>query len=108
MQHRDKAAFTPLFKHFSPHLEYFLIKGGGRAPEHNHRGDEITLALTGSFSDEDGIYHPGDFIVRKAGEIHRPFAAQHRECICLSVLEAPIQLTGVKRIFSPFLSFSPS
>ena len=89
-------------------LALHKIKAGGRAPEHNHRGDEITVVLTGSFSDEDGIYHPGDFIVRKAGEIHRPSAAQHKECICLSVLEAPIQLTGMKRVFSPFLSFSPS
>ena len=89
-------------------LALHKIKAGGKAPEHNHRGCEITVVLKGSFSDEDGIYHPGDFMVREVGEVHRPLAAQNEECICLSVLEAPIELTGVKRIFNRFLSFSPS
>jgi len=88
-------------------LALHRIKAGGKAPEHTHRGIEITVVLKGSFSDKDGIYHPGDFILREAGEIHRPCAARNDECICLSVLEAPISLTGVKRIFNPFLSFSP-
>jgi len=38
------------------------IKAGGKAPEHDHKGTEITVVLTGSFSDEDDIYQPGDFI----------------------------------------------
>jgi putative transcriptional regulator len=66
------------------------------------------VVLKVSFSDEDGVYHPGDFIVREAGEIHRPCATLNDDCICLSVLEAPIKLTGIKRIFNPFLRFSPS
>jgi len=64
--------------------------------------------LTGSFSDEEGVYHPGDFLVKEPGNIHRPFAARNQECICLSVLEAPIRLTGMKRVLNPFLSFTPS
>jgi putative transcriptional regulator len=88
-------------------LALHRIKAGGKAPEHTHRGNEITVVLKGSFSDEDGVYHPGDFILREAGEVHRPCAARNDECICLSVLEAPIELTGIKRIFNPFLSFSP-
>jgi len=89
-------------------LTLHRIKARGKAPEHNHRGQEITLVLKGSFSDEDGVYHPGDFMVREAGEIHRPFATRDGECTCLSVLEAPIELTGIKRVLSPFLSFNPS
>ena len=89
-------------------LALHRIKAGGKAPEHTHRGSEITVVLKGSFSDEDGVYHPGDFIVREAGEIHRPCATLNDDCICLSVLEAPIKLTGIKRIFNPFLRFSPS
>lgn len=84
------------------------IEAGGKAPEHDHLGKEITVVLTGSFSDERGVYQPGDFIVREQGDTHRPFAARNQECICLSVLEAPIKLTGIKRVLNPFLSFTPS
>ncbi|MDA0978701.1 MAG: ChrR family anti-sigma-E factor [Proteobacteria bacterium] len=89
-------------------LALHRILAGGKAPEHDHRGMEITVVLKGSFSDEDGLYQPGDFIVRQPGDTHRPLAAKNEECICLSVLEAPIRLTGVKRVLNPFLGFSPS
>lgn len=89
-------------------LALHKIKLGGKVPEHNHLGKEITVVLKGSFSDEDGVYQQGDFIVREAGEIHQPIAATHEECICLSVMAAPFKLTGLKRWLNPFLSFSPS
>ncbi|MDA0272716.1 MAG: ChrR family anti-sigma-E factor [Proteobacteria bacterium] len=89
-------------------LALHRIDAGGKAPEHDHGGKEITVVLTGSFSDEDGVYQPGDFLVRERGNTHRPFAARNQECICLSVLEAPIKLTGMKRVLNPFLSFTPS
>lgn len=89
-------------------LALHRIDAGGKAPEHDHLGKEITVVLTGSFSDEEGVYQPGDFLVREAGDTHRPFAARNQECICLSVLEAPIKLTGIKRVLNPFLSFTPS
>ena len=89
-------------------LALHRIDAGGRAPEHDHLGKEITVVLTGSFSDEDGVYQAGDFLVRQPGDTHRPFAARNQECICLSVLEAPIRLTGIKRVLNPFLSFTPS
>ena len=89
-------------------LALHRIDAGGKAPEHDHLGKEITVVLTGSFSDEDGVYQPGDFLVRQQGDTHRPFAARNQACICLSVLEAPIRLTGIKRVLNPFLSFTPS
>ena len=84
-----------------------LINAGGKAPEHDHRGREITVVLKGSFSDAEGVYHSGDFMTREVGSVHRPFASLNEPCICLSVLSAPIKLTGLNRIFNPFLSFSP-
>ncbi len=88
-------------------LALHRIKAGGKAPEHDHSGQEITVVLTGCFSDDDGLYQPGDFIVREPGEVHRPLASQNEECICLSVLAAPIKLTGLKRVVNPFLTFNP-
>ena len=89
-------------------LALHRIDAGGKTPNHDHLGREITVVLTGSFSDEDGVYQPGDYLVREPGEKHTPFAARNEACICLSVLEAPIKLTGMKRVLNPFLRFSPS
>lgn len=89
-------------------LSLLRIKAGGKTPEHGHKGRELTVVLKGSFSDEDGVYQEGDFLVREPGDIHRPQASMQTECICLSVLEAPIKLTGVKQVLNPFLPFSPA
>lgn len=84
------------------------IKAGGSVAEHDHRGTEITLVLDGSFSDENGIYNEGDFLVREAGQVHRPLASRDAPCICLSVVAAPVRMTGaLTRLLNPFLSFKP-
>ncbi|BFM12873.1 ChrR family anti-sigma-E factor [Simiduia litorea] len=84
------------------------IKAGGSVAEHDHRGTEITLVLDGSFSDENGIYHEGDFLMRDAGQVHRPLASRDAPCICLSVVAAPVRMTGkFTRLLNPFLSFKP-
>ncbi|MBB3169328.1 ChrR family anti-sigma-E factor [Simiduia aestuariiviva] len=84
------------------------IKAGGSVAQHDHRGTEITLVLDGSFSDENGIYNEGDFLVRDAGQVHRPLASRDAPCICLSVVAAPVRMTGpFMRLLNPFLSFKP-
>jgi putative transcriptional regulator len=84
------------------------IKAGGSVAAHDHRGTEITLVLDGSFSDEQGIYNEGDFLVREAGQVHRPQASRDAPCICLSVVAAPVRMTGTfTRLLNPFLSFKP-
>ena len=84
------------------------IRKGGTVPEHDHQGLEITIVLEGSFSDENGVYHPGDFIAKLPGEKHRPTATQDNDCLCLSVSEAPIKLSGFwGRMITPFFKISP-
>lgn len=84
------------------------IAAGGKVMEHDHRGAEYTLVLKGSFSDEGGIYQPGDFLVKHPGEVHRPYAAANRDCLCLTVVEAPVRLTGLfSRWLNPFLRIQP-
>ena len=84
------------------------IKAGGSVAKHDHRGTEITLVLDGSFSDESGIYHEGDFLIREAGQVHRPLASRDGPCVCLSVVAAPVRMTGkLTRLLNPFLSFRP-
>ncbi len=86
----------------------FNIKAGGNVPRHIHEGDEITVVLKGSFSDQDDHYQVGDFIVRTAGEVHTPVAAQDEDCLCLSTLDAPIKMTNwFYRLLIPFVKRAP-
>lgn len=84
------------------------ICAGGKTHNHSHSGSEYTVVLSGSFSDEDGIYKPGDFLIRRAGESHQPMGAKNGECICFSALESPIRLPGVLGwLMRPFLRLHP-
>lgn len=85
------------------------ITSGNKVVQHDHRGMEITMVLCGSFSDEDGVYSEGDFLVRSPGEVHRPTATQNQDCLCISVVEAPVKVTGFfGKLINPFLSFKPA
>lgn len=89
-------------------VAFHRIAPGNKVAEHDHRGKEITMVLFGSFSDADGVYSLGDFLVREPGEVHRPTATQDQECLCLSVVEAPVALTGfLGKLVNPFLSIKP-
>jgi putative transcriptional regulator len=89
-----------------PDNEFALyhIKAGGSIPKHTHKGTELTLVLDGAFSDEDGLYQQGDFLMRDAEQVHTPTAAQDADCVCIGVLDAPIRFTGWNyRMLNPFL-----
>lgn len=82
------------------------IRAGGRMPEHEHRGEEITVLLQGSFSDADGSYKRGDFVVRHAGEAHQPTATLDMDCICLVCLERPVRPRGLLyRLLEPLVNY---
>ena len=85
------------------------IAAGGKVLEHDHRGQEYTLVLKGSFSDENGIYQPGDFLLKQPGDVHKPYASANRDCICLTVVEAPVRFTGFwGKVLNPFLRLNPA
>lgn len=85
-------------------VELVKIRPGGAVATHTHLGEEYTVVLNGSFSDEDGLYREGDFIVRDASHKHTPIATRDEECICLTITQAPIQLTGwLTRWLNPIL-----
>lgn len=86
----------------------YQIQPGGKIPHHRHLSDEITLVLKGSFSDKDGVYKQGDFVVRSANERHQPIATEDEACLCLSALERPIQFTGWMRVFNGLLKVKPA
>lgn len=85
-------------------VELIRIKAGGKVPMHTHIGEEYTLILEGSFSDENGLYNQGDFLVRDERHKHRPVVTRDRDCICLAVTDAPMKFTGFfTRWLNPFL-----
>ncbi|SMF46995.1 anti-ECFsigma factor, ChrR [Alteromonadaceae bacterium Bs31] len=80
------------------------VKPGGKMPHHRHTADELTVVLEGSFSDEGGIYKKGDFICRDSKHKHKPVVTKDAECICLMVLDAPIEFTGwFTRVLNPLV-----
>lgn len=81
------------------------IAAGAKVPVHTHKGHELTVILHGGFSDELGVYHAGDFIARDGSHKHSPTALQNEDCICLTILDAPIKFTGWQRIFNPFMAW---
>ena len=84
------------------------ISAGGKVLGHGPRGVEITVVINGSFSDQDGCYRSGDFLMRGPDDVHRPVAAQDGDCLCLAVLDAPIRLEGwVGRVLNPFMKIRP-
>jgi len=80
------------------------MKAGCRVPQHTHRGHEISLVIEGGFSDQMGSYGPGDFIHLSTEHHHSPQADADGDCWLLSVVEAPVKLTGpLGWILNPFL-----
>lgn len=76
------------------------IDKGGSVPHHTHKGFEITLLLQGSFEDEMGTYHAGDFIWLSGEHTHNPVTQEG--CVCLTVSSDALHFTqGVSQLFNP-------
>jgi putative transcriptional regulator len=77
---------------------------GGKAPAHTHRGEETTVVLQGAFADIKGVFNQWDFVVLGPEDEHKPVALEGDDCITLSVLSAPLKLTGTfTRLLNPFI-----
>ncbi|MFP3976346.1 MULTISPECIES: ChrR family anti-sigma-E factor [Marinobacter] len=80
------------------------LVAGGKAPAHTHRGTETTIVLQGMFSDQKGVFNQWDFVVLNEQDEHKPIALGSDDCITLSVLSAPLKLTGTfTRLLNPFI-----
>jgi putative transcriptional regulator len=58
--------------------------------EHTHKGEEVTLVLTGGLTDHTGDYHRGD-VQTMTEEYHVPTALPGEDCIVLAVTTAPLR-----------------
>lgn len=76
------------------------IDAQGEIPQHTHKGYELTLLLAGAFSDLNGDYVPGDFIVLDSQHHHSPKTVDG--CLCYTVLDAPLHFTkGLSKLLNP-------
>ncbi|EGU42938.1 putative transcriptional activator [Vibrio ichthyoenteri ATCC 700023] len=84
-------------------VNLLYIAAGVQIPQHTHKGMESTLVLHGSFSDEDGEYYAGDYLLKDGTTKHSPFTKAGEDCLCLTFLTEPMLFTqGVARIFNRF------
>ena len=90
----------------SVHTRLMRIAAGMAMPQHTHEGNELTLVLSGGFSDARGHYLCGDVAATDSAIDHRPVADDDGECLCLAVTDAPLRLTGrFGRMLNPFIKF---
>jgi len=75
----------------------FLLRvaPGLSLPRHGHSGPELTVVLTGSFSDELGRFQTGDVAEVDEKIDHRPVADTAGECVCLIAVQGPLRFTGL-------------
>jgi len=81
------------------------IPAGRPVPEHGHGGLELTLVLSGAFTDGEGRFGPGDVEEADESLVHTPHAVPGEDCICLAVTDAPLKFSSrIVRIMQPLLN----
>jgi len=99
-------AYKPLFRRDG--ISAKLLRGapGTEVGHHTHRGLELTLVLSGGFSDVTGSYAPGDLQVADASVRHSPIADPGEDCINLAVTTAPLKFENlIQKIAGPLFGF---
>lgn len=85
------------------------MKAGGSIGAHSHAGTELTVVLSGGFSDRSGAYRAGDFVALSSDERHHPIAHQNEDCVCLTAQDAPIRFLGIRGLLlNRFIGFHPA
>lgn len=84
------------------HVSLLYIDKDTAIPQHTHKGLEITLVLSGRIVDEQGSYGVGDLLINTPDDTHSPRTLPNEDCLCLSVLSAPLQFNkGITRLLNP-------
>jgi putative transcriptional regulator len=80
------------------------VAPGVGLPDHGHEGWEAACVLSGSFSDETGVYRAGDVAETEAVTMHRPVAGADEACICLIAWQGRLRMRGwLGRMAGPLL-----
>tara|TARA_R100001443_G_scaffold114920_2_gene131691 strand:+ start:32999 stop:33652 length:654 start_codon:yes stop_codon:yes gene_type:complete len=88
------------------HVSLLYIDKGTEVPNHTHLGLEMTLVLAGRIVDENGEYGVGDLLINSPEDTHTPRTLADEDCLCLSVLSAPLKFKkGLTRLLNPLQQF---
>jgi len=88
------------------HVSLLYIDKGTEIPNHTHLGLEMTLVLSGTICDENGEYGAGDLLINTPADTHTPHTRADEDCLCLSVLSAPLKFNkGLVRLLNPLQQF---
>ena len=80
------------------------IKAGKPVPDHGHRGREVTVVLSGCYSDQISSFNAGDMQDVDEAIIHKPIVGEEEECICLVVTDAPLVFQNwLPKVFQPIM-----
>ncbi len=70
-------------------VRLFRAQPDAKFPDHEHGSDELTVVLTGAYSDHTGRYAVGDVQCAPKEISHRPVVEKGEICIALVVSEKP-------------------
>lgn len=80
------------------------VRRGATIPSHTHHGTEITLVIAGGFTDGPHHVSRGGIVVADDSVDHRPIADADEDCLCVTITDAPLRLTGpIGRLFAPWM-----
>ena len=77
-----------------PGASLIRLAGGGALAPHGHTGEELTLVLSGAFSDCAGTYGVGDIGFADEGFDHSPHVPPGDDCICLVATSGALTFHG--------------
>jgi putative transcriptional regulator len=84
-------------------LRLLRIAPGRKLPRHGHTGTELTLVLSGSYTDELGQFVRGDVAETDDDIVHEPVSDRDVDCICLIATEGPLKFESmIARVFQRF------
>jgi putative transcriptional regulator len=85
-------------------LVMMRIAPGSAMPDHGHGGEELTLVLSGSYTDKFGRFGPGDVADLDDDVEHKPIVGSDEACICLVATEAPTRFKSLAaRLLGPLI-----
>jgi putative transcriptional regulator len=88
-------SYRNLFRDRDASAKLIRSKPGRGVGTHTHGGEELTLVLTGGYTDETGHYRRGDLQTADGALLHRPLADPGEDCIVLAVCDAPLKFRSM-------------
>jgi len=83
-------------------MQLLYMEKGGYVPEHTHKGNEISLVLSGQFDDGSYQYSSGDYIALNQIHTHTPVSISDGGCLVVVCLDKPLQFTkGWANLMNP-------